>query len=83
MMIMFGRVYGATIAAVIFGICTALQLDFLHSIVVTVLLVLVLGIARPHIVPYTAKMTERANALQRGISARFARKPGAANASGA
>ena len=49
MMILFGRVYGAIIAAVIFAFCTLLQLPFLHSIVVTVALVLVLGIARPHI----------------------------------
>jgi branched-chain amino acid transport system permease protein len=83
MMIMFGRAYGAIVAAVIFGFCTALQLDFLHSIVVTVVLVLVLGLARPHILPFTAKITERANALQRGIRARFTRKPRAANASGA
>jgi len=83
MMILFGRVYGAIIAAVIFGICTVLKLDFLHSIVFTVVLVLVLGIARPRILPFTAKITERANALQRGARARFTRKPGAANASGA
>jgi len=83
MMIMFGRVYGAIIAAAIFGVCTVLRLDFLHSIVVTVVLVLVLGLARPHILPFTAKITERANALQRGIRARFTRKPRAANASGA
>jgi ABC-type uncharacterized transport system permease subunit len=83
MMIMFGRVYGAIIAAVIFGVCTALKLDFLHSIVFTVLLVLVLGIARPRILPFTTKLTERANAMQRSTRARFSRKAGAANASGA
>jgi len=83
MMILFGRVYGAIIAAVIFGICTALKLDFMHSIVFTVVLVLVLGIARPRILPFTAKITERANALQRSARARFTRKTGAANASGA
>ena len=39
-------------------------------------IVLVLGLARPHILPITAKITERANALQRGVRARFARKGG-------
>jgi branched-chain amino acid transport system permease protein len=83
MMIMFGRVYGAIIAAVIFGVCTVLQLNFLHSILVTIALVLVLGIARPRILPFTANITERANSLQRSIRARLGRKAGAANASGA
>jgi hypothetical protein len=83
MMIMFGRVYGAIIAAVIFGICTVLKLPFLHSIVFTVALVLVLGIARPHLLPYSVKMTQRANALQRRVKERFARKPGGARAPGA
>jgi branched-chain amino acid transport system permease protein len=83
MMILFGRLYGAIIAAAIFGFCTALQLPFLQSIVFTVLLVLVLGLARPHILPFLTKITERANALQRSLRARFARKPGAANAPGA
>jgi len=83
MMIMFGRVYGAIIAAAIFGICTALKLGFMHSIIFTVALVLVMGIARPHILPITVKITERANALQRSVRARFARKSGEANAPGA
>ncbi len=83
MMIMFGRVYGAIIAAAIFGICTVLKLGFMHSIIFTVALVLVMGIARPHILPITAKITERANALQRSVRARFARKAGDANAPGA
>ena len=48
MMIMFGRVYGAVIAALIFAICTA-KLPFMQSIIFTVVLVLVLGVARPHI----------------------------------
>jgi branched-chain amino acid transport system permease protein len=83
MMILFGRVYGAIIAAFIFGWCTVLKLPFMQSIVVTVLLVLVLGLARPHVLQFTAKITERANALQRSVRARFARKTGEANASGA
>jgi branched-chain amino acid transport system permease protein len=83
MMILFGRVYGAVIAAAIFAFCTVLQLPFLNSILITVLLVLVLGIARPRIVPFTAKITERATALHRSLRARFARKGGAANAPGA
>src|SRR5690349_14227640 len=62
MMILFGRVYGAAMAAIIFAICTWTNLPFLHSILVTVLLVLVLGIARPHILPITAKITDRLNA---------------------
>jgi ABC-type branched-subunit amino acid transport system permease subunit len=77
MMIMFGRVYGAIIAAFIFGICTALQLPFMHSIVFTVVLVAVLGLARPLILPVMAKFTERTDTLQRNLKARFARKGGA------
>jgi ABC-type branched-subunit amino acid transport system permease subunit len=82
MMILFGRIYGAIIAAVIFGICTVLQLPFLHSILFTIAVVAVLGIARPHIVPLLAKITERADALQRNLRSRFVRK-GDANAPGA
>jgi branched-chain amino acid transport system permease protein len=76
MMIMFGRVYGAIIAAFIFGICTALQLPFMHSIVFTVVLVAVLGLARPLILPVMTKFTERADALRRSLKARVARKGG-------
>ncbi|MEJ0079068.1 MAG: branched-chain amino acid ABC transporter permease [Alphaproteobacteria bacterium] len=83
MMIMFGRVYGAIIAAFIFGWCTVLKLPFMQSIVFTVVLVLVLGLARPHVLSFTAKITERANALQRSVRARFARKSGEADAPGA
>ncbi len=83
MMILFGRVYGAIIAAAIFGLCTVLRLPFLNSILFTVILVAVLGLARPYILPVTAKVTERANALQRGIKARFARNQGDTHAPGA
>jgi branched-chain amino acid transport system permease protein len=83
MMILFGRVYGAIIAALIFGWCTVLKLPFMQSIVFTVVLVLVLGLARPHVLSFTARITERANALQRSVRARFARKSGEANAPGA
>jgi branched-chain amino acid transport system permease protein len=76
MMIMFGRVYGAIIAALIFGICTVLKIPFMHSIVFTVVLVAVLGLARPHILPVTAKITERAAALRKKLNARFMRKQG-------
>jgi branched-chain amino acid transport system permease protein len=76
MMIMFGRVYGAIIAALIFGICTALQLPFMHSIVFTVVLVAVLGLARPLILPVMTKFTERADALRRNLKTRVARKGG-------
>jgi branched-chain amino acid transport system permease protein len=75
MMIMFGRVYGAIIATAVFALCTALELPFMHSIVVTVVIVLVLGLARPQLMTFTARITARAVALQRGIKARFARAP--------
>jgi len=75
MMIMFGRVYGAIIATAIFALCTALDLPFMQSIVATVVIGLVLGIARPQIMATTAKITARAVALQRAIKARLARKP--------
>ena len=84
MMIMFGRVYGAVIAALIFAICTVTKLPFMQSIIFTVVLVLVLGIARPHILKVTSAITERAVALQQSLQARFTRKPrGARDASGA
>jgi branched-chain amino acid transport system permease protein len=80
MMIMFGRVYGAAIAAVIFAACTALKLDFMHSITITVVVVAVLGIARPHVMAFTSKITERALALK----SRMARQPkGSSDAPGA
>jgi hypothetical protein len=79
-MIMFGRVYGAAIAAVIFAACTALKLDFMHSITITVVVVAVLGIARPHVMAFTSKITERALALK----SRMARQPkGSSDAPGA
>jgi branched-chain amino acid transport system permease protein len=83
MMILFGRVYGAVMAAIIFGICTVLKLPFMQSILFTVVVVMVLGLARPHIMTFTAKITERAVAMQRSVKARFTRKPGGHNAPGA
>jgi branched-chain amino acid transport system permease protein len=82
MMIMFGRVYGAVMAALIFAICTAAKLPFMQSIIFTVVVVLTLGIARPHVMKFTSAITERALAVQRKIKARFTRK-GDADASGA
>jgi branched-chain amino acid transport system permease protein len=84
MMIMFGRVYGAVIATVIFTICTGLQLPFMQSMVFTVVTVAVLGIARPQILMFTSKITARLVAIERGVKARFARKrPEDSHASGA
>jgi hypothetical protein len=34
----------------------------------------VLSLARPHILAFTAKITARAVAIERGVKARFARK---------
>jgi hypothetical protein len=76
MMILFGRVYGAAMAAIIFAICTATKLPFMQSIVFTVVMVAALGLARPHIMEFTAKITERAVAVQRAVKARFARHNG-------
>jgi branched-chain amino acid transport system permease protein len=73
MMIMFGRVYGAAIAAAIFAFCTVTKLPFMQSIILTVLLVLALGIVRPHVLKVTAAITERAIALQQGIRMRLRR----------
>ncbi len=61
MMIMFGRVYGAAMAALIFAICTWTKLPFMHSIVFTLALLFVLGIARPQVLKFTSAITERAN----------------------
>ena len=74
MMIMFGRVYGAVIAALIFALCTATKLPFMQSIIFTVVLVLVLGVVRPHILKITSAITERAIALQQSLKARFSRR---------
>jgi branched-chain amino acid transport system permease protein len=75
MMIMFGRVYGAAMAALIFAICTWTKLPFMHSIVFTLAVLFVLGIARPHVLVFTSAITERAAALQAQLKARFAREP--------
>ena len=74
MMILFGRVYGAVMAALIFAICTVLKMPFRQSILFTVVVVLTLGIARPHILKWTSAIAERAVAIQAGLKARFARK---------
>jgi branched-chain amino acid transport system permease protein len=63
MMVLFGRVYGAVMAAAIFMICSAatfwLRLSFLESIVFTVLATLALGLARNHIVKWFASVEQR------------------------
>jgi branched-chain amino acid transport system permease protein len=70
MMILFGRVYGAVMAAIIYGICTVLKLPFMHSIIFTVAVVAVLGLARAPILAFTSKITERAIAVQKSLAAR-------------
>ena len=80
MMILFGRVYGAAMATIIFAICTATQLPFMQSILFTVAMVAVLGLARPHILGFTEKITERAAAVQRSLNARFVRLKGSGDA---
>jgi branched-chain amino acid transport system permease protein len=72
-MIMFGRVYGAVIAALIFAFCTVTKLPFMQSIIFTVVLVLVLGVVRPHVLKVTSAITERAVALQQRLRTRFTR----------
>ena len=74
MMILFGRVYGAVMAALIFAICTIAKLPFMQSIIFTVAVMATLGIARPHILKFTSAITERAVAAQIRLKARFARK---------
>jgi len=83
MMIMFGRVYGAAMAAIIFAICTWTNLPFMHSIVFPLAVLFVLGIARPHILGLTSAITERADAIRRGLNARLSRKPRGTDAPGA
>src|SRR5205085_9426 len=75
MMIMFGRVYGAIMAALIFAICTWTKLPFMQSIIFTIVMLAVLGLARPQILAFTSRITERAAAMQARLMARFARKP--------
>jgi len=74
MMIMFGRVYGAVIATVIFAICMLTNLPFMQQIVFTIVVVAVLGLARAEILRFTSAITERAVAAQRQLKARFTRK---------
>jgi branched-chain amino acid transport system permease protein len=74
MMIMFGRVYGAVIATVIFAICMLTNLPFMQQIVFTIVVVAVLGLARAEILRFTSGMTERAVAAQKQLKARFTRK---------
>jgi len=75
MMIMFGRVYGAVMAALIFAVCTWTNLPFMQSIVFTLAILFVLGIARPHILQFTSTITERADAMRVQLKARLTRKP--------
>jgi branched-chain amino acid transport system permease protein len=75
MMIMFGRVYGAVMAALIFAICTWTSLPFLHGIVFTLVVLAVLGLARPQILAFTSRITERAAVVQAWLMSRLARKP--------
>ena len=82
MMILFGRVYGAVMAALIFAVCTVAKLPFMQSIIFTVVVVMTLGLARPHVLKLTSAITERAVTLQAGLKARFARK-GSGHAPGA
>jgi branched-chain amino acid transport system permease protein len=75
MMIMFGRVYGAIMAALIFAICTWTKLPFMQSIVFTLVMLAVLGLARPQILAVTSRITEGAAAAQKSLRARLPRKP--------
>jgi hypothetical protein len=45
------------------------------SMVFTVVTVMVLGLARPHVLGVTDRITQRAVSLQRSFKARLARKP--------
>jgi branched-chain amino acid transport system permease protein len=75
MMIMFGRVYGAVMAGLIFAICTWTKLPFMNSIVFTIVTLAVLGLARPQILAVTSRITERAAAMRKGLKARLPRIP--------
>jgi branched-chain amino acid transport system permease protein len=74
MMIMFGRVYGAVIATIIFAICMLTNLPFMQQIVFTIVVVAVLGLARAEILRFTSGITERAVAAQKQLKARFTRR---------
>jgi len=76
MMILFGRVYGTVIATAIFAICIVTKISFMHSIVFTIVVVAVLGLARPHILAFTSRITERAVAVQKSFKARLPRALG-------
>ena len=73
MMILFGRVYGAVMAALIFAICTVVKMPFMQSIVFTVVVVATLGIARPHVL--NGRLPSPSALLPQGrLKARFASK---------
>lgn len=67
MMVLFGRVYGAVIAAIIFGLCSAatlwLRFSFLESIVFTVLVTLALGVVRNYLVRWFALLEQKFDSL--------------------
>jgi len=73
MMIMFGRVYGAVMATIIYVACLALKLSFMQSIIITIIAVAVLGLMRPQILQITSRITERAKAALDGVKAKFRR----------
>ena len=52
-----------------------LSLPFLHGIVFTLAVLAVLGLARPQILAFTSRITERAAAIQARLLSRLARKP--------
>ncbi len=72
MMILFGRVYGAAMAAIIYVVCLALKLSFMQSIIVTVIALAALGLVA-RILQVTAKITDRAKAALGGVKAMFGR----------
>ena len=63
MMVLFGRVYGAIIAAIIFGLSSAMSLwlnfSFLHIIVFTVTVTLLLGIVRAPLLKAFTSLEQR------------------------
>ncbi|MEA2927974.1 MAG: branched-chain amino acid transport system permease protein, partial [Hyphomicrobiales bacterium] len=71
MMILFGRVYGAVMATLIYAVCVVLKLPFMHSIIFTVALVAVLGLTRAPILTFTSKITERAVVMRASLAARL------------
>jgi branched-chain amino acid transport system permease protein len=67
MMVLFGRIYGGIIAALVFGLAYWLDLTSMKSFIVTTLVVLALGLARPLLMQVKSQVEKAAVGLIRNM----------------